>query len=391
MGTNMNGLFQSSPFGSGNQNFFADYASIKNGSYGRLMKAYYGRDTGAGTSSTGSTGRSTNNILEQILEERRNPKVSKEVQTANASLTSGISTLKNSVSTLQNEKTYTDTENGESAADKVASAVKNYVSQYNDVVNNAKHSTLSGKTSNVAAMMRASSANADKLAEIGITINKNGTLQLNESKMKSADISKVKDLFSSKDITSYGSTVMARLQFAGAAAGTSAATSDKTNSTPSSAAASLKADGELLASGNLFNKIKDKDGKETYDIDKIFATAKSFVGNYNDTLDAAKSSTNSGVSSNLARMKEKTEQNADTLKQFGITVDKDGKMKIDEDTFKKSDMSKVQNFFKDYGASIASSASLVNYYMTTQANAASGYTAAGAYNVQGSAFYTDAF
>ena len=64
-------------------------------------------------------------------------------------------------------------------------------------------------------------------------------------------------------------------------------------------------------------------------------------------------------------------------------------MKIDEDTFKKSDMSQVQKFFKDYGSSIATNASLVDYYTTTKANAASGYTAAGAYSVQGSSSFTD--
>lgn len=389
MGTNFNSnLFQSSSFGSGS--FFSDYANIKSGSYAKLMKAYYGRDSVSGTSSsTGSTRSKSSNILEKVLEERRNPTVSKEVQTANANLTGGISMLKSSVSALQNENTYTDTEKGQTAADKVASAVKNYVAQYNNVVTTAKQSTLSGQTSNVAAMMRATAANADKLSEMGITINKNGTLQLNEGKMKTADTSKVKDLFSSTNITSYGSTVMSRLQFASVAAGSSATSSDKTNSKPSSAAAGLKADSESLASSKLFDMIKDKDGNETYDIDKILATAKSFVSNYNDMFDAAKSSTNSGVSANLARIKEKTEKNAEALKQFGISVDDKGKMTIDEETFKKSDMSKVQNFFKDYGASIASSASLVNYYMTTQANASSGYTAAGAYNVQGSAYYAD--
>ncbi len=106
-------------------------------------------------------------------------------------------------------------------------------------------------------------------------------------------------------------------------------------------------------------------------------------------LDAAKFSSNSGVSANLSRIREKTAQNAEALKQFGISVDKNGRMTIDDETFKESDMSDVQKFFKDYGASIASSASLVNYYMTTQANAASGYTATGAYNVQGSVRYAD--
>lgn len=380
-------LFQS--FSSGSGNFFADYASIKNGSYAKLMKSYYGKVYGSSTSTAGGKKSSSSNVLDKILEERRNPKVSEEVQKANANLTSGISSLKSSVSVLQDEKTYTDTEKGQTAEEKVVSAMKAYVSQYNDVVSTAKHSTLSGKTSHVASVMRSTSQNADKLAEMGITINSNGTLRINEGKLKATDISKVQELFSNKNVTSYGSTVMSRLQFAGIAAGAKTSSSEKTNNTAGSAAASLKADGELLASDKLFEKIKDKDGKETYDINKIFDTAKSFVSNYNSMLDSAKSSLNSGVSSNLLRIKEKTEQNSDALKQFGISVDRNGRMKIDEETFKKSDMSKVQKLFKDYGASIASSASLVDYYMTTQANAASGYTSAGTYNVQGSVRYED--
>lgn len=69
-------------------------------------------------------------------------------------------------------------------------------------------------------------------------------------------------------------------------------------------------------------------------------------------------------------------------------MDAKGRMKIDEDTFKKADMSKVQDFFQDYGSSVATNASLVDYYMNTQANVGSGYTANGAYNVQGSSGYT---
>ena len=100
-------------------------------------------------------------------------------------------------------------------------------------------------------------------------------------------------------------------------------------------------------------------------------------------FDKAESSSNSGVVANLSYIREKTARNADALKAFGISVDGKGRMKIDEDTFKKADMSKVQAFFKDYGSSIATNASLVDYYMTTQANAANSYTAGGSYNVQG--------
>lgn len=386
-------LFQSlssSSGGMGNLNFLSDYASIKNGSYGKLMKTYYGTKQDSSTGSSSS--KSSSNVLDKILEEKKNPKVSKDVQEANAKLTTGLSSLSSSVSALQSDKTYTDTTNGQSATDKVATAVKDFVTNYNNVVNAAKGSTLSGKTAYVANMMSSTAANADKLSEIGIKVNSDGTLELNQATLKAADISKVQELFSPDNIMSYGSTIASRVQFAGAASGTDATDSTGTGSTTaSSAAASLKADSKTLASDELYKKVTDKDGNETdeYDIDKIFATAKSFVNNYNSMFDAAESSSNSGVLSNLSYIREKTARSADVLEQFGISVDDKGRMKINEATFKDSDMSKVQEFFKDYGSSIATNASLVDYYMTTQANAANGYTAAGAYSLPENSHYVD--
>ena len=392
-------LFSSIGSAAGNaasSNWLGDYAMIKNGSYGRLMKAYYADaksdSTGqySGTTSTSEKRSKTNNVLDRILEEKKHPKVSKEAQEANAKLTSGLSTLKTAVSALQSDKTYTDTANGASAADKVVSAMKAYVSNYNEVVSAAKNSTLANKTAYVANVMSTSAANADKLSEIGLTVNSNGTLELDEAKLKAAGTSKVQELFSSKDIMSYGSTVASRLQFAGASSSTGA-TDTGANTAKGSSAAALKADSKALASDALFEKVKDKDGKETdqYDVDKILATAKSFVSNYNNMFTVAESSSNSGVLANLSHIRETTDRNKDILKQFGIDVDAKGKMKINEDTFKNADMSEVQKFFKDYGSSISTNASLVDYYMTTQANATNGYTATGEYNVQGSARYTD--
>ena len=376
----------------GNLNFLSDYASIKNGSYGKLMKAYYGSGSSVSATSTSSSAKSnTSNVLDRILEEKKNPKVSKEAQEANAKLTSGLSNLNTSLSTLRKDSTYADTANGTSAADKVVAAVKAYVSDYNDVVSAAKGSTLTSKTAYVANMMSSTAANADKLAEIGITVNSNGTIDLDEGTLKKAGIDKVQELFSAKDITSYGSTVASRVQFAGSTSGTDATSnSTETSSTAASSASSLKEDSKALASDSLYEKIKDKDGNAKYDIDKIFATAKSFVSNYNRMFDTAESSSNSGVLANLAYIREKTADSADVLKQFGINVDAKGRMTIDENTFKNSDMSKVQGFFQNYGSSIATNASLVDYYMTTQANAANGYTSDGAYNVQGNARYASA-
>ncbi len=378
-----------------NQNFLSDYASIKNGSYARLMKSYYGTGQTLGSVPSSKKSTKTSNVLDKILEERKNPKVSKNVQEANENLTKGISNLKSSVSALQSDGTYTNTENGQSAADKVVSAMKTFVSDYNNVVNSAKGSTLANKTAYVANMMGSTAANADKLEEIGIRVNARGNLELNEAKLKAADLSKVQELFSPDDMMSYGSMIASRVQFAGSGAttntvdGTTNTDKTETEDKKATGAAGLKEAGNALASGELYKIIKDEDGNETYDIDKIFATAKSFVNNYNKMFDVAGSSTNSGVMSNLFSIRDKTARNADALKEFGISVDAKGKMQIDEDTFKKADMSKVQKFFKDYGSAIATNASLVDFYMTTQANTASGYTAAGKYNVQGSNLFAD--
>lgn len=367
-----------------NSNFFSDWASLKNGSYAKLTKAYYGNQNSTSSATKAGAGK-TSYVIDKLIEERKNPTLSKQAQEANSNLTAGIGTLKSSVATLQKKDTYT-AEEGKTASDKVVSALKNYVSSYNDVVSAAKKSTLSNKTSLIASAMKSTSANKDKLAEIGITINANGTLQFNEGKAKSADTSKVQDLFSSDNLLSYGSTVASRLQFAGGTSVSATASTKKEDDTSSSSvsfAAALKTDSETLASDQLYEKVKDKDGKEGYNLDKIFATVKSFASNYNNMFEAAKLSKNAGVVTNLSNIQNKTEQNKDALKQFGITLDKNNKMKVDEDTLKKSDMPALQKFFKNYGASVKTYASLVDHYSKSNANNANGYTAAGTYNVQG--------
>lgn len=392
---NGNSLYGSNSGSANLYSLFSERNAIKNGTYKKLLKSYYGSLEGS-SDSTSSSGRrrGTNNILDKILEERKYPTVSKETQEANSNLTSGLNSLKSSVSTLQSEKTYEDTENGSTAAEKVVSAMKSYVNNYNNVVSASKSSTLSSKTAYVANMMSSTSKFEKELGEIGVMLKKDGTLQLNESKLKEADLSKVQKLFSPDNIQSYGSTIASRVKFAG---NTSSTTTDKTNNNTStdtkkptsSSAAALKADGEALASADLYAKVKDKDGNETdeYNVAKILSTAKSFVNNYNNMFDKAESSSNSGVLSNLSYIRERTANNTKALKEFGISVDKKGRLSLDEDTFKKADMSKVQDFFKNYGSYVASTASRVDYYMNTKANVTSGYTSNASYNIPSASDY----
>ena len=385
---NGNSLYGSNNSSTNLYSLFSERNAIKNGTYKKLLKSYYSSlEENSGSATSTSKRRGQNNIIDKLLKEKMYPTVSKETQEANTNLTNGIGSLKSSISTLQNENTFEDTENGKTASEKVVSAMKSYVNNYNNVVTASKSSTLSNKTAYVANMMSTTSKFEKELGEIGVMLKSDGTLQLDETKLKNTDLSKVQKLFSTDNIQSYGSTIASRVKFAGGGTSTTTGTTNDSTSTDdkkpasSSAAAALKTDGETLASSELFAKLKDQDGNEAYDIKKILSTAKSFVNNYNTMFDKAESSSNSGVLSNLSYIRNRTANNTKALKEFGISVDKKGRLSIDEETFQKADMSKVQNFFKDYGSYVASNASRVDYYMNTKANAASGYTSKASYNI----------
>ena len=385
---NGNSLYGSNNSSTNLYSLFSERNAIKNGTYKKLLKSYYSSlEENSGSATSTSKRRGQNNIIDKLLKEKMYPTVSKETQEANTNLTNGIGSLKSSISTLQNENTFEDTENGKTASEKVVSAMKSYVNNYNNVVTASKSSTLSNKTAYVANMMSTTSKFEKELGEIGVMLKSDGTLQLDETKLKNTDLSKVQKLFSTDNIQSYGSTIASRVKFAGGGTSTTTGTTNDSTSTDdkkpasSSAAAALKTDGETLASSELFAKIKNQDGNEAYDIKKILSTAKSFVNNYNTMFDKAESSSNSGVLSNLSYIRNRTANNTKALKEFGISVDKKGRLSIDEETFQKADMSKVQDFFKDYGSYVASNASRVDYYMNTKANAASGYTSKASYNI----------
>ena len=371
----------SSLFGNNNglSNMLSDYSAIRSGSYKKLMKSYY-RDVQSASSSKNNSG--SNNTLDKIIEERRNPTISKEASAANSKLASSISSYKSALSTLQNAKTYEDTENGTDVRDKVKNALKSYVSAYNDSVTTAKKSTNLNMTSNVAGAMEATRDEVAALKELGVTLNSDGTLSFDEKGFKDVDLSKVKEAFDGNAALSYGSKVASRLnRITSNAISSSTSTADATNtvSTVSNSKNLMESIGKLKSS-DLYTKTNDAAGNQTFDKDKVRAELDKFVGLYNSTIDSAKSSGVSGVISNLATMEQKTSMNAYSLQQIGVSIGNDGKLSLNKDTFDKADENTIEKSLTDYASSIETNARLLNYYSTTQNGAASSYSANGAYN-----------
>jgi len=371
---------------SGIASTLSDYNLIKSGSYGKLMKSYYGSISGTSSASTSSTKKSGYSV-EELIAERHNPSTSEEVTKANASLSSSVSNLKSSLSSLQSENTYKDDTTGAAtdARTKVSSALSNYVSSFNDALESSKKSTNNAVSSNLAQIMKQNSANADSLKEIGITVNNDGSLYLDSNRLKNVDITEVQDLFSTNDATGYGASVKSRLDrasyYTSTASASTAATDDAASAnTTTSSAKDLKSSISNILDGTVFKGTTDKDGKTTYDRASILSTAQDLVKNYNDVVTNASSSINSGVSSNLAALKQKTSSNSVFLKAIGINVGADDKLSLDTDKFGTSDVKAIKTALQTYAGDIETNASLLNYYSSTQNGTSSAYGATGSYS-----------
>ncbi len=362
---------------SGLAGMLGDYSAIRSGSYSKLMKSYYGEQSSS--ISRGSSSSRSKNVLDEIIEERRNPKESKEVSAANSKLSTSVSTFKNALGTLQSENTYKDTENGLDARSKVENALKSYVSAYNDAVTTAKKSTNMNMTSNVAGAMGATKESVEALGELGITMNHDGTLAFDAKKFKTIELSTVKDAFDGNAALSYGSKIASRLnRIADSATSSGKIDSSSTTVATVSNSKSLMESIESLKGTDLYTT-KNNAGDAVFNRDGVKAELGKFIEFYNKTIEAAKKSGVSGVNSNLTTLLQKTAQYTKSLAEMGITVGSEGKLSLNKSVFDAATEDKIKTNLTSYASSIETNARLVNYYSTTQNNSTSGYSATGSY------------
>lgn len=177
-------------FGSFN---FSDYASIKNGSYGKLMKSYYAEQKKGTVDHSSVSGRT----------DKKEP-----VDTTGLSaMKQKADGLKNAAEALNNEELWKQTD-GSYDMDKIASAVKDFVRAYNGVIDQSAKVNSQEITRDAKYMTGMTGTMAKSLAKAGITTGFDGKLSVNEETMKQANVSSLKSLFSGA--VSYGSQIAGR-------------------------------------------------------------------------------------------------------------------------------------------------------------------------------------
>ena len=182
----------------------SDYASIKNGSYGKLMKAYYSKGNTSNVESTNNK-QNKSDVLEQLVGSKKSSSVNqKDTGVTLSKLESSSSKVSKSVAELSDSKTY-EKEDKEALFESASSFVKGY----NELLSASSMSDNKNVTSMTNSATTFSTAFKKSLSEIGITVGDDKKLSIDEKTFKKADASQIKKLFGGNG--SYGGMVKANV------------------------------------------------------------------------------------------------------------------------------------------------------------------------------------
>lgn len=186
-----------SPFGSFN---FGDYASIKNGSYKKLLKSYYAEQKKDAVSekkdAAGKKDTAGKTKKEQAVDSTGLTQMKKEADG-----------LKTAADALKKDELWKQTD-GAYDMGRIAGAVKMFANEYNDVVSQSGKVSSKGVSQSVHYMNSMTNTMSKALSKIGVTVGKDGKLSVDEDALKKANVSEIKSLFTGAG--SYGSQIADR-------------------------------------------------------------------------------------------------------------------------------------------------------------------------------------
>lgn len=204
--------------GFSSNNLLADYASIKNGSYGKLLKAYYNRNA--------SDDESTKTTSANKFSSKPGASTSLDSTETLAKIQSTTDKLKESADTLLTKGK--DSVFESEKEDAAYNAVSTFITDYNSVLSAAEKSNSTSILQKTSSMVSLTKANEKMLSKIGITVNSDNSLSLDKEAFEKADQTTVKNVF--QGTGSYGYNVSASASFINFKADTEAAKANTYNS-----------------------------------------------------------------------------------------------------------------------------------------------------------------
>ncbi len=188
-----------------------DYATIRNGSYHKLLKSYYSIDSSDEVKKI--VNKETDDEEEEKTESTTDTKISStststskdsadtlsKIESASDELSASIDTLlKEGKSSLFTASEVTDKDGNVTEkydTDKIYKAVSEFVTDYNALLDSTAGAKSQNVTSAADRMVRITGYNETSLNKIGITIGDDNKLKVDENAFKAADIEDVKKVF----------------------------------------------------------------------------------------------------------------------------------------------------------------------------------------------------
>ena len=352
----------------------SDYASIKNGSYGKLMKSYYALDE------------------DKDVKDKKSKNDTDDTDATIRSIKTASDDLKDSAAALYSSKSlFAKNANGEYDMEAIYEKAKAFVEDYNSLVGSVGSAETDSIAKAGASLVNNTSNNVDMLSKIGISVSgADFSLSIDKEKFMKANISDVKSMLSGVgsfiyQVGSKASRIYSMVEDKVSGSGYKSSKLDASSSTSKDTANTIakirdKAK-DLVSTGTdldknrkLFEKAYDGE----YDTDEIVEEISAFIKDYNDLIIGAENTKSSGIESAMKTLEGITDAYKKDLTGIGITVDKeDGTLIFDEDSFLKADMKAAKELFVGTGSfayHVTAKASLVVNQAETEANKANTYT-----------------
>lgn len=335
----------SSSSGDGMSTLLTDYASIKNGSYGKMMKSYYAKvkedEEADGTSNSSSK--------------------TKEKDAASASAARKFYETASGMNGLNYSA-----DNMDELYDKVSAFVKDY----NSLMTNASKSKNASVKAQADALNDYTYQNYKLFAKVGITMNSDRTLSIDEDtfrkvneKTGATNVPTLTTLF--KGMGSFAdkaadraskiyrlagdgeAVTSSKAKYAGSM-GSTVSSSDKTDSSSNTGTSKTAKDSASAALAGTLYKSVEKLGAAAINNDNkdnVYDLFSTLVKDYNELIKKTAESENSNVIKQADYLKTLVSGNRSAFSKMGVTVNSDKSLSIDEEKFKDSDMSNVKNLF----------------------------------------------
>lgn len=165
---------------------FSDYASIKNGSYGKLLKAYYKQDRVENEETSVSANRSS------LYKTKVDAQVKKEL----GDVQNYAKEVKDSAQVLLEKGSKSVFKDEDKS--KVYDAVSAFAEDYNTLIEKGRVSSSVSVERYTNSMAYTMEGHRKELSELGITVGADHKLSVNKDTFMAADLEKVKSVFNDR-------------------------------------------------------------------------------------------------------------------------------------------------------------------------------------------------